>query len=421
MRRRDFITLLGGAAANWPLTARAQTTGRTGKTPRVGILMPGPAAHSAATLEPFYSGLHELGYIVGQNLAIEQRNGDWKPDRFPALATELVGLKVDILVAWSTPTARAAKQATNSIPIVAGVMADPVGDELVASLGRPGGNVTGTTFSAGTGPQALAAAQRCRSRARSRGCTLASACVRRTHNGEHREQYRGGSADLGNAAATRPADRPEEIASAFSTMVKERTDAFIVMPGPMFFGEHQRIVELAANSRLPGMYQAREFVDAGGLMSYGANLDDLFRRTATYVDRYSKGQSRRSCLSNDQLSSSWSYEDCPSAGTDCQSRHPVDRRRVDRMNCLPLLTLVCCDGSQPVMCRFSDAGDDDLATRSGSRRPKSAKARNRGRYAPWPCRRLSYGGLSGERAACMPVRGERWSDCAGRSMLAGSR
>src|SRR5262245_58028488 len=135
MKRRDFITLIGGAAAAWPLAALAQAPiGRTGKMPRVGILMPGPAAYSAVTLDPFYRGLHELGYIVGQNLAIEQRNGDWKPDRFPALAADLVALKVDIIVAWSTPTARAAKQATNSIPIVAGVMADPVGDELVASL-----------------------------------------------------------------------------------------------------------------------------------------------------------------------------------------------------------------------------------------------------------------------------------------------
>src|SRR5262245_10927254 len=144
--RREFITLLGGAAA-WPLAASAQQPiGRTSKTPRIGILMPGPAAHSAATLEPFYRGLHDLGYTVGQNLAVELRNGDWKPDRFAALAAELVGLKVDIIVAWSTPTARAAKPATNSIPIVAGVLADPLGGELVASLGRPGGNVTGTTF-----------------------------------------------------------------------------------------------------------------------------------------------------------------------------------------------------------------------------------------------------------------------------------
>jgi len=109
LRRRQFLTLLSGAAA-WPLAARAQQpVGRTGKTPRLGILMPGPAAHSAGTLEPFYRGLHELGYVVGQNLAVEQRNGDWKPDRFPALAAELVALKVDIIVAWSTPTALAAK------------------------------------------------------------------------------------------------------------------------------------------------------------------------------------------------------------------------------------------------------------------------------------------------------------------------
>jgi putative ABC transport system substrate-binding protein len=153
MRRRDFITALGGAAA-WPLVARAQPlVGQTGKMPRVGILMPGPAAHSTATLDPFYLGLHELGYIVGQNLAIERRDGDWEPDRFPALAAELVGLKVDIIVAWSTPTARAAKQATSSIPIIAAVMADPVGDELVASLARPGGNVTGTIF---LGPELVA-------------------------------------------------------------------------------------------------------------------------------------------------------------------------------------------------------------------------------------------------------------------------
>jgi putative tryptophan/tyrosine transport system substrate-binding protein len=153
MRRREFIMLLGGAAA-WPMPTRAQQPiGRTGNMPRVGILMPGPTTHSAITLDPFYLGLKELGYIVGQNLAVELRNGDWKPDRFSALAAELIAMKIDILVAWSTPTARAAKQATNSIPIVAGTMADPVADELVATLARPGGNVTGTTF---LGPELVA-------------------------------------------------------------------------------------------------------------------------------------------------------------------------------------------------------------------------------------------------------------------------
>src|SRR6266550_9343657 len=154
MRRRQFISLLGGGAAAWPLRARAQQAiGRTGKLPRVGVLMPGPVEHSAATLDPFYRGLHELGYLEGQNIAIERRNGDWKLDRLPVLAAELVKLSVEIIVAWSTPAAQAAKQATSSIPIVAAVMADPVGDELVASLGRPGGNVTGTTF---LGPELVA-------------------------------------------------------------------------------------------------------------------------------------------------------------------------------------------------------------------------------------------------------------------------
>jgi putative tryptophan/tyrosine transport system substrate-binding protein len=291
MRRRAFISLLGGAAVAWPLAARAQQpTGRTGKMPRVGILMPGPAAHSAVTLDPFYRGLHELGYIVGQNLAIEERDGDWKPDRFPALAGELVALKVDMIVAWSTPTARAAKQATKSIPIVAGVMADPVGDELVASLARPGGNVTGTTF---LGPE-LVAKRLQLLRDVVPGLVRVAALLHPHAYGEHTmanivKGIEDAARTLGMQLQLVPADRPDEIASAFSTMVQERSDALIVMPSPMLFGEHQRIVQLAANSRLPGMYQAREFVDAGGLMSYGANLDDLFRRTATYVDKILKG------------------------------------------------------------------------------------------------------------------------------------
>jgi putative ABC transport system substrate-binding protein len=291
MKRREFITLVGGAAAAWPLAARAQQPiGRSGKMPRLGILMPGPAAHSAVTLDPFYRGLHELGYTVGQNLTIEQRNGDWKPDRFLAMAAEFVALKVDIIVAWSTPTARAAKQATNSIPIVAGVMADPVGDELVTSLARPGGNVTGTTF---LGPE-LVPKRLQLLRDVVPGLVRVAALLHPHAYGEHTianivKSIEDATRTLGMQLQLAPADSPDEIASAFSTMVKERADAFIVMPSPMLFGEHQRIVELAANSRLPGMYQAREFVDAGGLMSYGTNLDDLFRRTATYVDKILKG------------------------------------------------------------------------------------------------------------------------------------
>jgi putative ABC transport system substrate-binding protein len=121
--------------------------------PRIGILMPGSSVSSEETLKAFYQGLHELGYFEGQNVAIERREAEWKSDRLQGLAAELVGHKVGIIVAWSTPAARAAKRATNTIPIVAAVMADPVEDELVTSLARPGGNITGTTF---LGPELVA-------------------------------------------------------------------------------------------------------------------------------------------------------------------------------------------------------------------------------------------------------------------------
>ena len=272
--RREFITLLGGAAA-WPLAARAQQMiGRKGSMPCLGILMPGPAAHSAAILDPFYAGLHELGYVEGRNLTIERRDGDWKPDRLPALAAELVELKVDMIVAWSTPPARAAKQATNSIPIIAAVMADPVGDELVTSLARPGGNITGTTF---LGPE-LVAKRLQLLRDVVPGLARVAALWHPNAYGEHTmtnivKDIEEAARTLGMHLQLVPANCPDDIATAFSTMAKERVDAFIVMPSPMLFGEHPRIVELATNNRLPGMYQAREFVDAGGLMSYGTNLE----------------------------------------------------------------------------------------------------------------------------------------------------
>jgi putative tryptophan/tyrosine transport system substrate-binding protein len=291
MMRRDFITLIGGAAVAWPLVAHAQQQiGRAGKMPRLGLLMPGPSAHSATILEPFYRGLHELGYTEGQNLILERRNADWKSDRLPELAAELVALKLDVIVAWSTPAARAAKQATTTLPVVAAVMADPVGDELVATLGRPGGNITGTTF---LGPE-LVAKRLQLLRDIVPGLARVAALWHPHAYGEHTmasvvKNIEEAARTLGMQLQLVPADGPEDIASAFPTMAKERAGAFIVLPSPMLFGEHRRIVELAANNRLPGVYQAREFVDAGGLMSYGANLDDLFRRTATYVDKILKG------------------------------------------------------------------------------------------------------------------------------------
>src|ERR1700687_5057724 len=148
MRRREFITLVGGAAAAWPLAANAQ---QKGKLPLIGMLYPGSTDVPGAV--GFYEGLRELGYTEGLNIAIERRYGDWNTDRFQQLAADLVRLKVDVIVVMSTSPARAAKQATSIIPIVVGAMADPVGDELIVSLARPGGNITGTTF---LGPELIA-------------------------------------------------------------------------------------------------------------------------------------------------------------------------------------------------------------------------------------------------------------------------
>jgi putative tryptophan/tyrosine transport system substrate-binding protein len=290
MRRRDFLGGLGATAAS-PAFAWAQhRIGQPGKMPQLGILMPGPAAHSAATLEPFYRGLQELGYVEGRNLTLERRDGEWRSDRLPELAAELVALKVDIIVAWSTPAALAARQSTSTIPIVAAVMADPIADELVTNLARPGGNITGTTF---LGPELVAKrlqllGQVLPGLSRVAALWHPHAYGERTMAGILRE-IEGAARSLGMLLQLSPVSGPEEFANAFSSMAKERAEAFIVMPSPMLFGEHKRIVTLAAENRLPAMYQAREFVDAGGLMSYGVSLPEMFRRTAMYVDKILKG------------------------------------------------------------------------------------------------------------------------------------
>jgi len=225
-----------------------------------------------------------------QNIGIEVRYGDSLVERLPSLAAELVKLKVDVIVAWSTPAAVAAKQATNTIPIVAAVMADPVGDELVASLARPGGNITGTTF---VGPELVSKRLQLLKEIIPRLSRVAAlwhphAYGQRTMANMSKE-IETAARTLGMQLQFVPADSPGELASAFLTITKERPDAFILMPSPMLFGEYRRILTFAANNRLPAMYQARELVEAGGLMSYGANLNDLFRAAAPFVRKILDG------------------------------------------------------------------------------------------------------------------------------------
>ena len=290
MQRREFITFIGGAAATWPLAARAQPVTNM---PRIGILTPGHSDKSdasLATFDAFAPALRELGYTEGQNIIIEREFGEGDPNRLRRLATELVERRVDAIVALSTPAARAAKQATTTIPIVAIGMADPVEDGLVASLAWPGGNVTGTSF---LGPELVAKRLQLLNQIVP-GLSRVGVLWHPRAYGERvmaamLKEVESAAQSLGIKLQLVPAAGPDDLADAFSAMTKERADAFIVFPSPILFGQYPRIVSLAALNRLPAMYAAREAVALGGLASYGANLPDLSRATAIYLEKILKG------------------------------------------------------------------------------------------------------------------------------------
>jgi len=289
MRRREFITLVGGAAA-WPITVHAQ---QAMKIPRIGVLMPGRSDQSDVSLtilNAFIPALRELGFTEGQNVAIERKFAEWDADKLRRMATELVERQVDVIVASSSPAARAAKQATTTIPIVAIAMADPVDDELVASLARPGGNVTGTTF---LGPELVSKRLqllRVIIPGLSRVAVLwhPRAYGERTMAGMLKE-IESAAQTLGIKLQLVPAAGPDDLTGAFAAITKERADGLVVFPSPMLFGQYARIATLAANNRLPAMYAAREAIELGGLVSYGVNLPDLSRATAVYAQKILKG------------------------------------------------------------------------------------------------------------------------------------
>jgi putative ABC transport system substrate-binding protein len=288
MKRREFITLLGGAAA-WPLTVSAQ---QPGKIPRIGVLVTGSleAPEARVQLDAAREGLRQLGYVEGRNIVIAYRGADGKIERFPSLAEEMVRLDVDLILAANTPAALAARQATATIPIVAPVMGDPVADGLVASLAQPGRNITGLTFLA---PELTAK----RVQLLRDALPNVSRVAALWHPGAYGERTMNEMLKATEAAAqivgvqlqligVRAA---EELEHAFSTMTRERAEALFLFPSPMLFLERRRIVELAATHRLPSVSQAREFVEIGGLIAYGANINDLFRRSTVYVDKILKG------------------------------------------------------------------------------------------------------------------------------------
>ena len=284
MRRRELITFLCGAALARPLPARAQ---RGVKIPCIGFLGNSTVALEANLIGPFREGLHKLGYEEGRNIVIEFRWAEGKYERFPALIAELIAAKVDVIVTAGTPASLAVKKATSSIPVVMIAVGDPVATGLVASLARPGGNITGLTsmsweiegkrlellrevvptvshiavlWNAGSPIQVIQEAET-RAAAQALGMKMLSLGVRSL----------------------------DEIETAFKTIIKEQPGALFVLADRLFLHHRKLIMGFCTQHRLPGVHAYRELVEAGGLMSYGPSYADIHRRAALYVDKILKG------------------------------------------------------------------------------------------------------------------------------------
>jgi putative tryptophan/tyrosine transport system substrate-binding protein len=285
MRRREFVSLLGGAAA-WPLAARAQQQRRIWRVGFLAIPLR-PAVLESSRYAAFAQGMRKLGYVEGDNLAIEYRFAEGKAERLSNLVAELLELKPDVLVVAGTPAVRAAQEATTSIPIVMATTNDPIGSGFVQGLARPGGNITGlSNLSTDLSPKLME--------------MLRSIAPKLSHvailvnptNQSHapvvaslRAAAQGVNLEIGTVEAA----TPQEIESAFSSMNQQSAGAVIVAADAFFIQQGQQIADLALKHRMPSVFSFREQVDADGLMSYGQHLADNFRRAATYVDKIFKG------------------------------------------------------------------------------------------------------------------------------------
>src|SRR5215468_7786193 len=283
MDRRTFFSGVGAVLFS-PFAAEAQ---QAPKFARIGYL----GSHSVIpqSHEAFLQGLQDLGYVVSRNVVIEYRDPEGKYERLPALAAELVALKVDVIVVSGTPMTRAAKQATSTIPIVF-VAVDPVTSGLVSSLARPGGNLTGL---ASLIPDLVGKCLELLNQAVP-GVSRVAVLWPPGALGERTEKNMlTGAGEAGRALGVRlqfvEAPRPADLDRAFSEMTRARAGALAVLPSTILVRERKRLVDLAAKNRLPTIFTQTEFVDAGGLMGYGPSVADLYRRAATYVDKILKG------------------------------------------------------------------------------------------------------------------------------------
>jgi putative ABC transport system substrate-binding protein len=284
MKKRLTILTLGAMLLALSFSTEAQ---QPTKIPRIGYLATAPASAITARVKAFRQGLRELGYVEGKNIVIEQRYAEDKLDRLSALAAELVSLKVDIIVTGGPSPTRAAKEATTTIPIVMTQVGDPVANGFVASLARPGGNITGlSTLAPEIGGKRLELLKETIPK-------LSRVAVFGTSTNPETAQSLE-EVDLAARALKVKLQyldvlSPKDIETAFRAAVKGRAEAVLVLNSSVFSSHRLQIAELAAKSRLPGIYNQTNFVEAGGLMSYGVNRNDLDRRAATYVDKILKG------------------------------------------------------------------------------------------------------------------------------------
>ena len=285
MKRRELITLIGGAAA-WPLAARAQ---QAGKVPRIGFLLFGSPEDTAYAqlIGAFRSGLRDLGYIEGNNIVIEYRYAGASQERLSDLAADLVRTQVDVIVANGTPGPLAAKRATVKIPIVMTSAGDPVGSGLVASLARPDGNVTGMSLMApDLGGKRLELLKEALSRC-SRVAVLWNSA--NPYPALVFKETQVAAEKLGIQVHSVEIQQPSDFADGFAVMRSVRPDAMIVVEDPLMVGHRSVIIDFAADHRLPALYGFKEFAVAGGLISYGAGVPDLYRRAASFVDKVLRG------------------------------------------------------------------------------------------------------------------------------------
>jgi putative ABC transport system substrate-binding protein len=283
VRRRQFITLLGGATATWPLAARAQQGGRLRTIGFLGVSTPAGQVHTVAAL---VQRLRELGWIEGRTIDIEYRWAEGRNERYSEIAEEFVRLKVDAILTQGSQAAIAAKQATSVIPIVATVVGDPVGSGLVSSLARPGGNVTGLSI---VSPDMAA-----------KRLELLREVVPGIHrlailvdvgnpvSVEETQQVQSAADTFGVKSFPLAIRRAEDIVPAFEGL-KDRADALYVVANPLIFSNIIRINILAAGARLPTSYIAREYVQAGGLLSYGPSFTEIYRRAGDFFDKILRG------------------------------------------------------------------------------------------------------------------------------------